>query len=97
MSPLYIHSGQGIHSCHTFGMKTAVSLPDDLFRTAEKAARKLRISRSQLYAMAISEFLERRRTRNITERLNKIYSKEPSGLEPCLHSAQIRSLENEDW
>ena len=78
-------------------MKTAVSLPDDLFRMADATARKLKISRSQLYATAISEFLERRRTKNITERLNRVYSQEPSGLEPALHSAQIKSLEKEDW
>ena len=78
-------------------MKTAVSLPEDLFRKAEAAARKLRMSRSQLYAAAISEFLERRRTRDITARLNKVYSSERSELEAPLHSAQIRSLEREDW
>ncbi len=78
-------------------MKTAISLPDDLFRAAEAAAGKMRMSRSQLYAAAIREFLERRRASKITERLNKIYSKEHSGLDPALHSAQIRSLEREDW
>jgi metal-responsive CopG/Arc/MetJ family transcriptional regulator len=78
-------------------MKTAVSLPEELFRRAEAAARKMRISRSQLYANAIAEFLERRRTRNITESLNNIYGKEPSKLEPALHSAQIKSLQTEDW
>jgi metal-responsive CopG/Arc/MetJ family transcriptional regulator len=78
-------------------MKTAISLPDDLFRMAETAARKLRMSRSKLYAVAISEFLERRRASNITDRLNKIYSKERSELDPALRSAQIRSLEKENW
>jgi metal-responsive CopG/Arc/MetJ family transcriptional regulator len=78
-------------------MKTAISLPDDLFRKAEAAAHKLKMSRSKLYAAAISEFLERRRASNITDRLNKIYSKESSELDPVLHSAQIRSLEKENW
>jgi metal-responsive CopG/Arc/MetJ family transcriptional regulator len=78
-------------------MKTAVSLPDRLFRSAETAARKLRMSRSQLYATAIAEFLERRRSSKITERLNKVYSKESSALDPALLSAQIKSLEREDW
>ncbi len=78
-------------------MKTAISLPDELFRLAEAAARKLRMSRSQLYAAAIREFLERRQTSKITERLNKIYSKQRSGLDPALQSAQIQSLEREDW
>jgi metal-responsive CopG/Arc/MetJ family transcriptional regulator len=39
-------------------MKTAVSLPDDLFRLAEATARRLRVSRSELYAKAIAEFLK---------------------------------------
>jgi metal-responsive CopG/Arc/MetJ family transcriptional regulator len=78
-------------------MKTAISLPDELFRMAEAAARKLRMSRSQLYAAAIAEFLERRRTSKITERLNRVYSREHSGLDPALQSAQTRSLEREDW
>jgi hypothetical protein len=83
--------------CYTHAMKTAVSLPDDLFRMAEAAARKLRMSRSQLYATAIAEFLERRKTSRITERLNKVYSKERSALDPAWHSAQLRSLAREDW
>jgi hypothetical protein len=85
------------NQCYTQQMKTAISLPDDLFRRAEVAARKLKMSRSQLYANAISEFLERRRSSKITERLNKVYSKEPSELDPALHSAQVRSLEKDNW
>lgn len=78
-------------------MKTAISLPEDLFRLAEAAARKLKMSRSQLYATALAEFLDRRRTTKITERIDRVYSKEPSELDPALHSAQMRSLEREDW
>lgn len=78
-------------------MKTAISLPDDLFRLAEAAARRLRISRSQLYATAIAEFLERRRTSRVTERLNEIYSEEPATLDPALNSAQTKSLESDSW
>jgi len=54
-------------------MKTAISLPDELFRRAEAVARKLKISRSQLYATAITEFIERRQAARITQRLNEIY------------------------
>lgn len=78
-------------------MKTAISLPDDLFRLAEAAARRLRISRSQLYATAIAEFLERRRTSRVTERLNEIYSEEPAKLDPALNLAQSKSLESDSW
>ncbi|HEY2115505.1 MAG TPA: hypothetical protein VGJ51_10460 [Candidatus Angelobacter sp.] len=78
-------------------MKTAISLPEDLFRLAEAAARKLKMSRSQLYATALAEYLERRKASNITDRLNRIYSRENSELDPALQSAQLRSPEREDW
>jgi metal-responsive CopG/Arc/MetJ family transcriptional regulator len=78
-------------------MKTAISLPDDLFRSAEAVARKLRLSRSELYAAAIREYLERRRASNITARLDEIYSKEPARLDPALNAAQLNSLENDSW
>jgi metal-responsive CopG/Arc/MetJ family transcriptional regulator len=89
--------GQGYNLCYTPGMKTAISLPEDLFRLAEAAARKMKMSRSQLYATALAEYLERRKTSNITDRLNKIYSRESSELDQALQSAQVRSLEKEDW
>ncbi|HEY3770070.1 MAG TPA: hypothetical protein VGN44_15460 [Candidatus Angelobacter sp.] len=80
-------------------MKTAISLPDQLFRLAETAARKLRMSRSELYATALKEFLERRQTSKITEKLNAIYSEEPAQLDPAFASTQIKSLklEHERW
>lgn len=78
-------------------MKTAISLPDDLFRLGESAARKFRMSRSELYATALREFLERRRASSITARLDEIYSKQPSALDPALNSAQLQSLEKDSW
>ena len=78
-------------------VKTAVSLPDDLFQLADLTARRLRVSRSQLYATAISEFLERQQTEAITERLNEIYTSNPASVAPALHSAQISSLDEDTW
>ncbi len=76
-------------------MKTAISLPDELFRRAEVAARRLGISRSQFYATAIDEFLRRGGADTVTEKLNEIYSRNHTGLDPELHTAQIRSLTKE--
>lgn len=78
-------------------MKTAISLPDGLFRQAETAARRLKISRSQLYATAIAEFLDRRRTSRVTERLNEIYAEEQAKVDPALSVAQLKSLESDSW
>ena len=53
-------------------MKTAVSLPDDVFRAAERHARRARKSRSQLYAEALSEYLARHAPDEVTEAMNLV-------------------------
>ena len=73
-------------------MKIALSVPDDLFRQAEAAARRRGVSRSKLYATAISQFLEREQADGITERLNAIYYRQRAKVDPDLHRAQLRSL-----
>ena len=78
-------------------MKTAVSLPDNLFKQAEYAARKLKVSRSQLYANAIKEFLDRRKADAITQKLNEVYSREPSELDPALARGQFEAIGEERW
>lgn len=40
-------------------MKTAISIPDDLFREVEASARRLKLSRSRLFASAAREYLAR--------------------------------------
>ena len=78
-------------------MKTAVSMPDDLFHEAEATARRLRVSRSELYAKAIADFLEHQHGNAITERLNDVYSRHPAKVDSGLHRAQMKSLEKDAW
>ncbi|MGA3076840.1 MAG: hypothetical protein ABSG56_24535 [Bryobacteraceae bacterium] len=78
-------------------MKTAVSLPDDIFRLADAAARRLRVSRSQLYATAISEFLNRQQGNAVTERLNEVYSRRPATVDRAFDRAQLRSVNKDSW
>jgi metal-responsive CopG/Arc/MetJ family transcriptional regulator len=78
-------------------MKTAISLPDDLFRQAEAAAQRLRVSRSELYAKAIAEFLRGRQEKSITERLNKVYSEREAKVDSGLHRAQLKSLKKDAY
>ena len=82
---------------HTKHVKTAVSIPEELFRSAEEAARRLRISRSQLYATAIAEFLSRQQTDAVADRLNEVYSRQSAKLDPLLERAQLDSLNDESW
>jgi len=93
----HAEEGQGYNLRYTGYVKTAVSLPDDLFRQAEAAARQLRISRSQFYATAISEFLERCQSSKVTERLNEVYSHELAKLDPAFQLAQLKSLQEDSW
>jgi hypothetical protein len=55
---------------YTIGMKTAVSLPDRVFREAERHARRTRKSRSQLYAEALAEYLAHHAPDAVTEDMN---------------------------
>jgi predicted transcriptional regulator len=78
-------------------MKTAISLTDELFEQAEGAALRLRISRSELYARALAEFLKRQDSNAVTERLNDIYSKQPATVDPAFLAAQMHTLEKDAW
>jgi len=78
-------------------MKTAVSLPDEIFKQAEATAKKMRISRSRLYATALSVYLDRHRAHSVTERLNRVYSRHDSKLDPAFERALIETLAKERW
>jgi metal-responsive CopG/Arc/MetJ family transcriptional regulator len=78
-------------------MKTAISLPDELFQAADALAEQLRISRSELYATAVAEYLAKHRGQDITGKLNEVYSGESSGLDRPLRSAQAKSVGSAEW
>jgi len=78
-------------------MKTAVSIPDPLFEAAEQAARRLAVSRSELYATAIREYLAARRDEAVTERLNQVYTDQPAELDPAVARMQYLSLGDATW
>lgn len=78
-------------------MKTTISVSDELFERAETAAQRLNMSRSQLYATALSEFLARREPQSIADRLKAVYSAESSELDPVLHQMQIATLDPRPW
>jgi hypothetical protein len=55
------------------------------------------VSRSQLYATAVAEFVAKHRSTDLTARLNEVYAEEPSGLGKALRTAQARSLGSAEW
>lgn len=78
-------------------VKTAISVPDELFRQAEAVARQRKMSRSQLYSTALAEYLSREDDDEITRRLNEVYSRESSELDPAFVHAQMLSLDKDSW
>jgi len=84
----------------TITTKTTISMADALLREADEAARELGVSRSRLFAMAVDDFLRRRRNEEILRQLNDVYAEPaaPSHKQP-LHGikTQFRRTVKERW
>jgi metal-responsive CopG/Arc/MetJ family transcriptional regulator len=78
-------------------MKTAVSIPDKVFDSADQMAKKLKLSRSQLYAKAIEEFVAEHTHLSVREKLDQVYAAETSTLDSSLARAQAAAIGREDW
>lgn len=82
---------------YTSGMKTAVSLPDEVFEAAERQARRTRKSRSQLYSEALSEYLDRHAPDEVTEAMNQVLDEVGKTSDPFVAAAARRALERTEW
>ena len=78
-------------------MKTAISIPNNVYRQAESFAKRNRLSRSALYTEAVKLFMDQRKPEDVTGRLNEIYGQESSELDPVLQAMQTRSILRESW
>lgn len=78
-------------------MKTAISIPDEVFDAAEELSKRLKISRSKLYSTAISVYVHTHRNKAITDALNKIYAKEGSSIDPIVDAMQRNSIPKGKW
>ena len=78
-------------------MKAAVSIPDDVFGEGERLARRLKTSRSHLYAMALSQFVAQHDDNKITASMNAVLDEVGSGIEPFTRVAARRALRREKW
>lgn len=78
-------------------MKTAVSIPDDLFEGAERLARKTKRSRSRLFSDALKEYLARHSPDKITEAMNQACAEIGREEEQFVESASRRVLEKSEW
>ncbi len=78
-------------------MKTAISIPNKVFETAEKLAGKMGVSRSQLYVTAIKNYLDVHTDDSVTAKLNDIYAHADSKLDPALKKLQAKSVSEDGW
>ncbi len=82
---------------YTQSMKTAISVPDELFAEADRLARRLKRSRSRVYADAIREYVARHDSESVTAHLNRLYDAPDSGPDPAISAAAERLLQRVDW
>lgn len=79
-------------------MKTAISLPDDLFQAAERQAKRTQKSRSQLYSEALAEYLSRHAPDEVTDSMNRVADKvRESAPDPFIAAAARRILDRTEW
>lgn len=78
-------------------MKTAVSIPDDVFEQAERLARRARRSRSQVYSEALREYVARHSPDEVTEALDRVFAEVDQGKDDFMSAAAMRVLERTEW
>jgi predicted transcriptional regulator len=82
---------------YTLGMKTAVSVPDELFDRVDRLAQRTRRSRSEVYSAALREYVARHDTDEITEALDRLAVEGQSSADRFVTEAARRRLETSDW
>ena len=71
-------------------VKTAISINETTFNEVETLAKRLKMSRSELFAKAVTEYLEKHKNLNYLEKLNEVYSEPDSEEERKFHHAILK-------
>jgi metal-responsive CopG/Arc/MetJ family transcriptional regulator len=82
---------------YTPGMKTAISIPDKIYRDAERLSRRLKKSRSQVYTEAVTEYIARHDPEAATEAMNRVCEMVDTRPDPAWAAAARRTLEAVEW
>lgn len=78
-------------------MKTAISVPDEVFELSDRLAKKLKVSRSAVFAMGVKKLGEDFDGEEITRNLNAYYSKNRAEIDPVIVQMAVLSLPKEEW
>jgi metal-responsive CopG/Arc/MetJ family transcriptional regulator len=78
-------------------MKTAISIPDNIFREAERLSRRLKKSRSQVFTEAVTEYVARHDPEAVTDAINRVCESVDTRPDPGILGAARRTLESVEW
>jgi metal-responsive CopG/Arc/MetJ family transcriptional regulator len=78
-------------------MKTAVSVPDDVFERAERLASREKRSRSDVYSAALREYVARHSPDEVAEALDRVVSDVGQGIDPFVMAASRQTLQSTEW
>ena len=78
-------------------MKTAVSIPDEVFAGAERLARRTKKSRSQVFSDALREYVARHSPEEVTDAMNRVCDELGSASDPFVATAASHILEQSEW
>ncbi len=78
-------------------MKTAVSVPDDIFDKVEKLARRARKSRSEVFSAALREYVARHAPDEVTDAMNKVCDAVNDQNDSFVAEATRRVLDQSEW
>lgn len=78
-------------------MKTAISVPADVFQLSEKLAKKLKISRSAVFAMGIKKLAEEHDEEELIAQINRVCAEVDTSLDPAIRQYQNRRMREEKW
>ncbi len=78
-------------------MKTAISVPEDVFQLSEKLAKKLKISRSAVFAMGVKKLAEEHDDDKVTAKLDSFYANEKAEIDPVIMKMAALSLPKDEW
>ena len=78
-------------------MKTAVSLPDEVFEAAERLARRTKCSRSRIFSDALREYVARHSPEEVTEAVDRACAQLGKEKDSLVSSAARRVLERSEW
>jgi predicted transcriptional regulator len=81
-------------------IKTAISIQKPLFERAEELARKMSVSRSHLFGLALEDYIRRRESQELLQRINAADADEPDEAERAVlkgHRRQHRRMLEGEW